>query len=91
MKYIDGGQTTCEAVYRVYTYDPGKGWWCLDFLGDHKTQAEAEDAITKYLRQPENQSKDIEVYPVRLNVTSSILCTNFVWNPYGTLIERRTP
>ena len=55
MKYINGGQTVCEFVYRIYTYEPGKGWWCLSFLGDHKTQAEAEDAITKYLHQPENQ------------------------------------
>ena len=90
MKYIAGGSTFCEFVYRIYTYEPGKGWWCLGFLGDHKTQADAEEAITKYLLQPENQSKDIEVYQVRLEVTSSILTSNVVWNPNGT-IERRTP
>ena len=91
MKYIDGSQTLCESVYRIYTYDLVKdGWWCLSFLGDHKTKVEAEDAITKYLQQPENQSKDIEVYQVRLEVTSSILSSNVVWNPNGT-IERRAP
>ena len=89
MKYIDGGQTVCEFVYRIYTYAPGKGWWCLGFLGDHKTQAEAEEAITKYLLQPENQSNDIEVYQIRLNVTSSILSNSIVWNPNGTIIEKR--
>lgn len=90
MKYIDGSPTICEAVYRVYAYDPGKGWWYVSFLGDHKSKTEAEDAITKYLQEPENQSGDIEVYQVRLEVTSSILTTNVVWNPDGT-IERRTP
>lgn len=89
MKYIDGGPTLCEYVYRIYAYEPGKGWWYLGFLGDHKTQSEAEEAITKYLLQPENQSRDIEVYQVRLIVTSSILCNNIVWNPDGTIIERR--
>lgn len=93
MKYIDGSTIVCESVYRIYAYDPDsrtKGWWCVGFLGDHKTQAEAEDAVVKYLQQPENQSRDIEVYQVRLEVTSSILSTNVVWNPDGT-IERRTP
>lgn len=90
MKYIDGSPNICESVYRIYAYDPGKGWWCLNFLGEHKTKTEAEDAITKYLQEPENQSGDIEVYQVRLDVTSSIFCTNVVWNPDGT-IERRTP
>lgn len=91
MKYIDGSPALCEAVYRIYAYDPRKdSWWCLSFLGDHKTQPEAENAIVKYLQQPENQSKDIEVYQVRLEVTSSILSANVVWNPDGT-IERRTP
>ena len=91
MKYLDGSQTICESVYRIYAYDSrNDGWWCLSFLGDHKTQAEAEEAISEYLRQPENQSKDIEVYQVRIDVTSSILCTNIVWNPDGTPIERRT-
>ncbi len=91
MGYIDGSPDICESVYRVYAYDPGKdGWWCLSFLGDHKTKAEAEDAITKYLQQPENQSKDIEVYQVRLNMTSNSLSSVVVWNPNGT-IERRTP
>lgn len=90
MKYIDGSPTICESVYRVYTYDPGKGWWYVSFLGDHKSKTEAEDAITKYLQDPENQSKDVEVYQIRLEVTSSILATNVVWNPNGT-IERRTP
>ena len=91
MKYIDGSSTLCASVYSIYAYDPRKdGWWCLDFLGGHKTQAEAEDTITKYLQQPENQSKDIEAYQVRLNVTSSTLVSNVVWNPNGT-IERRTP
>lgn len=88
MKYIDGGPTISESVYRIYTYEPGKGWWCLSFLGDHKTKAEAEDAITKYLQEPENQSGDIEVYQVRLEVTSSTLCTNVVWNPNGTIVRR---
>ena len=91
MKYIDGSPAFCEAVYRIYAYDPGKdGWWRLDFLGGYKTQPEAEDAVVKYLQQPENQSKDIEVYQVRLEVTSSILSVNVVWNPDGT-IERRVP
>lgn len=93
MKYIDGSPNICESVYRIYAYDPNpttEGWWCLDFLGGHKTQAEAVDAITKYLQEPENQSRDIEVYQVRLEVTSNTLCTNVVWNPDGT-IERRTP
>lgn len=89
MKYIDGSPTICEFVYRIYAFDPEKGWWCLSFLGDHNTQVEAEDAITKYLQQPENQSKDIEMYQVRVNVTSSTLASNVVWNPNGT-IERRT-
>ena len=91
MKYIDGGSTLCESVYRIYTYAPGKGWWCLSFLGDHKNKAEADEAITKYLQDPENQSGDIEVYQVRLEVTSSILASNVVWNPNGRTIERRTP
>ena len=92
MEYIDGSPTICGSVYRIYAYDSRKdGWWCLNFLGDHKTRIEAEEAITKYLQQPENQSNNVEVYQVRLNVTSSILCTNVVWNPDGTLIERRTP
>lgn len=91
MKYIDGSQTICEAVYRIYAYDPQEdGWWCLRFLGDHKTQAEAEDAITKYLQQLENQSKDIKAYQVRLIMTSNSLSSVVVWNPNGT-IERRTP
>lgn len=93
MKYIDGSPNICESIYRIYAYDPNpktEGWWCLDFLGGHKTPAEAVDAITKYLQEPENQSRDIEVYQVRLEVTSSTLCTNVVWNPNGT-IERRTP
>lgn len=91
MKYIDGSQTLCESVYRIYTYDPQKnGWWCLSFLGDHKTKAEAEEAITKYLQQPENQSSNIEVYQVRLIMTSNSLSSIVVWNPNGT-IERRTP
>ena len=91
MKYIDGSQTICESVYRIYAYDPGKdGWWCLSFLGDHKTKTEAEDAITKYLQHPENQSKDIEAYQVRLIMTSNSLSSVVVWNPNGT-IERRTP
>lgn len=90
MKYIDGSPTHCESVYRIYTYYPGKGWWCLDFLGGHKTKPEAENAITKYLQDPANQSGDIEVYQVRLEVTSSNLVSNVVWNPNGT-IERRTP
>lgn len=91
MKYIDGSPTICESVYRIYAYDSREnGWWCLSFLGDHKTQAEAEDAITKYLQQPENQSKDIEAYQVRLNMTSNSLSSVVVWNPNGT-IERRTP
>ena len=90
MKYISGSSTICESVYRIYTYYPGKGWWYLSFLGDHKTPNEAEYAITKYLQEPENQSGDIEVYQIRLEVTSSTLCTNVVWNPNGT-IERRTP
>lgn len=62
----------------------------MSFLGDHKTQAEAEEAITKYLQEPENQSRGIEVYQVRLEVTSSTLASNVVWNPNGT-IERRAP
>ena len=91
MKYIDGSPTHCESVYRIYAYDSRHdGWWCLDFLGGHKSQAEADEAITKYLQDPENQSGDIEVYQVRLEVTSSILVSNVVWNPNGT-IERRTP
>lgn len=91
MKYINGSQTICESVYRIYAYDSrNDGWWCLSFLGDHKTQAEADDAITKYLQQPENQPSNIEVYQVRLIVTSSILSNSIVWNPNGT-IERRTP
>ena len=90
MKYIDGSPSLCEFVYRIYAYEQGKGWWCLNFLGDHKTQSEAEEAITKYLQQPENQSKDIEVYQVRLNMTSNSLSSIVVWNPNGT-IERRTP
>ena len=91
MEYIDGGPAFCESVYRIYAYDSGKGgWWRLSFLGDHKTQAEAEEAVTRYLQQPENQSGNIEAYQVRLNVTSSILVSNVVWNPNGT-IERRTP
>ena len=91
MKYIDGSPTLCESIYRIYAYDPrNDGWWCLSFLGGHKTQAEAEEAITKYLQQPENQSDNIEVYQVRLEVTSSTLVSNVVWNPNGT-IERRTP
>jgi hypothetical protein len=91
MKYIDGSQSLCESVYRIYAYDSEKdGWWFLGFLGDHKTKAEAEEAITKYLQQPENQSGDIEVYQVRLNMTSNTLSSIVVWNPNGT-IERRTP
>ena len=93
MKYIDGSPTHCESVYRIYAYDPNpktEGWWCLSFLGDHKTPIEAENAITKYLQDPENQSGDIEVYQVRLEVTSSILTSNVVWNPNGT-IEMRAP
>jgi hypothetical protein len=91
MKYIDGSSTICESVYRIYAYDPRKdGWWCLSFLGDHKTKTEAENAITKYLQQPENQSKDIEAYQVRLIMTSNSLSSVVVWNPNGT-IERRTP
>ena len=91
MKYIDGSPTISESVYRIYAYDPRHdGWWCLSFLGGHKTPAEAENAITKYLQDPENQSSDIEVYQVRLKVTSSTLASNVVWNPNGT-IERRTP
>lgn len=93
MKYIDGSPTLCESVYRIYAYDSNpntKGWWCLSFLGGYKTQAEAEKAITEYLEQPENQSGDIEAYQVRLEVTLSILTSNVVWNPNGT-IERRTP
>ena len=90
MKYIDGSSAICESVYRIYAYDRDGGWWCLSFLGGHKTQAEAEEAITKYLQQPENQSDDIEEYQVRLEVTSSTLVSNVVWNPDGT-IERRTP
>lgn len=91
MKYIDGSPTLCESVYRIYAHDPGKDrWWYLSFLGDYKTQAEAEEAITKYLQEPENQSNNVEVYQVRLNVTSSILSSNVVWRPNGT-IERRTP
>lgn len=91
MKYIDGSPALCEFVYRIYAYDSRKdGWWYVSFLGDHKTQAEAEETITKYLQEPENQSGDIEVYQVRLDVTSSTLASNVVWNPNGT-IERRTP
>ena len=91
MKYIDGSPTHCESVYRIYAYDSRKdGWWYVSFLGDHKTQAEAEETITKYLQQPENQSGNVEVYQVRLEVTSNILASNVVWNPNGT-IERRTP
>ena len=93
MKYIDGGPTVCESVYRIYAYDPNpktEGWWCLSFLGGHKTPVEAEAAITKYLQQPENQSGEVEVYQVRLEVTSSTLASNVVWNPNGN-IERRTP
>ncbi len=91
MKYIDGSKAFCESVYRIYTYEPGKGWWCLSFLGDHKTQAEAEETITKYLQQPENQSRDIEVYQIRMIVTSSILCNSIVWNPNGTAERRAQP
>ena len=91
MKYIDGSPTLCESVYKIYAYDSrNDGWWCLSFLGGHKTQAEAEEAITKYLQEPENQSGDVEVYQVRLNTTSSTLASNVVWNPNGT-IERRMP
>ena len=91
MKYINGSPTHCESVYRIYAYDSRKdGWWYMSFLGDHKSKTEAEDAITKYLQEPENRSGDIEVYQVRLDVTSSTLATNVVWNPNGT-IERRTP
>ena len=92
MKYIDGSPTLCESIYRIYAYDPNpttEGWWCLSFLGGHKTQAAAEEAIIKYLQEPENRSRDIEVYQVRLEVTSSILVSNVVQNPDGT-IERRT-
>lgn len=93
MKYIDDSPTCCESVYRIYTHIPNpmtKGWWYVSFLGDHKTQAEAEKAITEYLQEPENQSKDTEVYQVRLEVASSTLVSNVVWNPNGT-IERRAP
>ena len=93
MKYINGSPTLSESIYRIYAYDPNpttKGWWCLSFLGGHKTQAAAEEAITKYLQAPENRSRDIEVFQVRLEVTSSILVSNVVQNPDGT-IERRTP
>ena len=87
MKYIDGSPTLCETVYRIYAYDPNPKTegWCLSFLGSHKTQAEAEDAITEYLRAPENQSRDREVFQVRLNMTSSTLVSNIVWNPNGTI------
>ena len=55
MKYIDDSPTICESVYRIYAYDSRKdGWWCLSFLGDHKTKVEAEEAVTKYLHEPEN-------------------------------------
>ena len=47
MKYIDGGQTLCESVYKI------------------------------------------EVYQVKLEVTTNILTTNVVWNP-DRIIERRT-
>lgn len=87
---IDGSPVLWELVYRIYTYDPGKGWWCLGFLGDHKTQAEAEKAVTKYLLQPENQSSNIEVYQIREIMTSSVICTNVVWNPDGTIIEKKS-
>lgn len=91
MKYIDGSPACGESAYRIYAYDSGNdGWWCLSFLGGHKTQAEAEEAITKYLQQTENQSGDIEMFQVRLEVTSNVLVSNVVWNPNGT-IERRTP
>lgn len=90
MKYIDGSPTLCESVYRIYAYDSGKGWWCLNFLGSHKTKEEAEDAVIKYLQEPENQSGDIEEYQVRLEVSASVLASNVVWNPDGT-IERRAP
>lgn len=91
MKYIDGSPALGEAFYRIYAYDPGNdGWWCLDFLGSHKTKEEAEDAVTKYLQEPDNQSGEIELYQVRLEVTSSVLASNVVWNPDGT-IERRPP
>ena len=60
MKYIDGSPTICESVYRVYTYDPGKGWWCLNFLGDHKNKTEAEDAITKYLQEQRTSPKTLK-------------------------------
>ena len=91
MKYIDGSPAICDFVYRIYAYDSRKeSWWYLSFLGDYKNQAKAEDAITKYLQQPENQSRDIEMYQVRLEVTTSTLASNVVWNPNGT-IERRTP
>ena len=91
MKYIDGSPTHHKSVYRIYAYDPNpttEGWWCVSFLGGHKTQAEAEEAITKYLQQPENQSSNIETYQVRLEVTTSTLISNVVWNPNG-MIERK--
>ena len=91
MKYIDGSPTFCEAFYRIYAYDPEHDdWWCLDFLGSHKTKEEAEEAVTKYLQEPENQSGDIEEYQVRLEVTASVIASKVVWNPDGT-IERKQP
>lgn len=62
MKYIDGSPNLCESVYRIYAYDPGKGgWWCLSFLGDHKTQAGAEVA------HPEIHLTDIAISNIKYN------------------------
>lgn len=85
MKNVEDESLVCKSVFKIYALDK-KGWWCFSLLGEHKTRSEAEEALKKYLGQPENRPSSPEMYQIRKTVTLSILFAEVTHHPDGTIV-----